>query len=156
MAKKTKAKRANPAEIAHAEMLYCEKKWTPEAISIELGRDIKTVYSWRDKGNWEITRELFDTGPVQLKKLLLTEAVRIAKGEARTDEAGKTIKPLDADSLSKVMKAYDYMSKKAGPEIIRDVFIEFDNFIVTVDPKIANEFTKYHKMFLQHRISLES
>ncbi|OFX62703.1 MAG: hypothetical protein A2066_18920 [Bacteroidetes bacterium GWB2_41_8] len=114
------------------------------------------MYAWRDKGKWEVTRELFHTGPVQLKKLLLTEAVRIAKGEARLNENGEVVKALDADSLSKVMKAYDYMSKKAGPEIVRDVFIEFDNFIVTIDPKIANEFTKYHKMFLQHRISLES
>ena len=156
MAKKKQVKRAAPAEIAHAEMLYCEKKWSPEAIANELGRDIKTVYAWRDKGKWEVTRELFDTGPVQLKKLLLTEAVRIAKGEARLNENGEVVKALDADSLSKVMKAYDYMSKKAGPEIVRDVFIEFDNFIVTIDPKIATEFTKYHKMFLQHRISLES
>ena len=156
MAKKKQVKGAAPAEIAHAEMLYCEKKWSPEAIANELGRDIKTVYAWRDKGKWEVTRELFDTGPVQLKKLLLTEAVRIAKGEARLNENGEVVKALDADSLSKVMKAYDYMSKKAGPEIVRDVFIEFDNFIVTIDPKIANEFTKYHKMFLQHRISLES
>lgn len=156
MAKKKVVKRAAPAEIAHAEMLYCEKKWTPESIANELERDIKTVYAWRDKGKWEVTRNLFDTGPVQLKKLLLTEAVRIAKGEEQLDETGKAKKALDADSLSKVMKAYDYMSKKAGPEIVRDVFIEFDNFIVTIDPKMAMEFTKYHKMFLQHRISLES
>jgi hypothetical protein len=54
------------------------------------------------------------------------------------------------------MKAYDYMSKRTSPEVIRDVFVEFDNFMVTVDPKAANEFTKYHKMFLQHRISIES
>lgn len=155
MAKKKQVKRAAPAEIAHAEMLYCEKLWTPEAISKEFDRDIKTIYSWRDKGNWEATRELFETGPAQLKKILLKEAVRISKGESRVDESGSALKPIDADALSKVMKAYDYISKKAGPEIIRDVFVEFDNFVVTIDPKIAQEFTKFHKMFLQHRISLE-
>ncbi len=159
MAKKTKAKkqvkRASQAEIAHAEMLYCEKLWTPEAISKELDRDIKTIYAWRDKGEWETTREMFETGPSQLKKILLKEAVRISKGGSLTDENGQPIKPVDADALSKVMKAYDYVNKKAGPEIIRDVFVEFDNFVVTIDPKIAQEFTKFHKMFLHHRISLE-
>lgn len=155
MAKKKQVKRANPAEIAHAEMLYCEKLWTPEAIANELDRDIKTIYAWRDKGDWDATREMFETGPSQLKKILLKEAVRISKGEARTDESGQAIKPIDADALSKVMKAYDYVSKKAGPEIIRDVFVEFDNFVVTIDPKIAQEFTKFHRMFLQHRIALE-
>lgn len=155
MAKKKQVKRANPAEIAHAEMLYCEKLWTPEAISKELDRDIKTIYAWRDKGDWQTTRDMFETGPSQLKKILLKEAVRISKGEIRTDNEGKEIKGIDADSLSKVMKAYDYVSKKAGPEIIRDVFVEFDNWVVSYDPKIAQEFVKFHKMFLQYRIALE-
>lgn len=155
MAKKKQVKRANPAEIAHAEMLYCEKLWTPEAISKELDRDIKTIYSWRDKGGWETTREMFETGPSQLKKILLKEAVRISKSEARTDENGQAVKPIDADALSKVMKAYDYVSKKAGPEVTRDVLIGLDNFIVTIDPKFAQEATRFHKMYLHHLIAIE-
>ncbi len=152
MAKKRDVKRAKPAEISHAEWLFCEKKWTPEAIAEEVQRDIKTIYAWRDKHNWEETRSLLETGPGELKKILLIEAVRITKGGERTDEQGNPIKPIDADSLSKIMKAYEYMSKRASPEVISDVFMEFDNFMVTIDPKLANEFTKYHKIFLQHKI----
>lgn len=155
MAKKRQVRRASPAEISHAESLYCEKKWTPEAIAEALDRDIKTVYAWRDKNNWEDLRELFDTGPTQLKQILLKEAVRIARGEKRKDDEGNIVPGIDADSLSKVMKAYDYMSKKASPEVIRDVLMELDSFMVTVDPKKAAEFTRYHKMFLQHKISQE-
>lgn len=158
MAKKVKKpikKEATHAEIKYAETLYVEKGISPQAIADEIGKNIKTIYAWRDKFNWDDTRDLFQSGPIELKKMLLQEAVRITKGEVRTDENGKEIKGIDADSLSKVMKAYDYMSKKLSVQIFRDVFVEFDNWMTTIDPKIAFEFTKYHKMFLQDKISQE-
>jgi hypothetical protein len=160
MAKKMKVKqqvkRASPAEISHAETLFCEKKWTPEAIAEALNRDIKTIYAWRDKYLWEETRDLFDTGPTELKKILLKEAVRIAKGDVRKDENGNEQKAIDADSLSKVMKAYDYMSQKASPSVCRDILMEFDNWLSTKDAKLAADMTMYHKMFLIYKIQLES
>jgi len=148
-----KAKEATPAEKNYAEMLYVEKNMTPQAIAEEIGRNIKSIYSWRDKGKWDETKELFQTGPTELRKLLLKEATRITKGEKRTNENGEEVAAIDADSLSKVMKAYDYMSKKLSPEIFRDVFVEFDNWMAGIDPKLAYLFTKYHKMFLQDKIS---
>ena len=156
MAKKKQTRRASPAEIAHAETLFCEKKWAPEAIAEALDRDIKTIYAWRDKYLWEETRDLFDTGPTELKKILLKEAVRIAKGEVRKDDKGVEQKPLDADSLSKVMKAYDYMSQKASPSVCRDILIEFDNWLSTKEPKLAADMTMYHKLFLIYKIQQES
>jgi hypothetical protein len=160
MAKQTKQRKnvqkASPAEISHAETLYCEKKWTPEAIAEALKRDIKTIYSWRDKNNWDETRDLFDTGPTELKKILLKEAVRIAKGEKRKDEEGKDLPGIDSDSLSKVMKAYDYMSKKASPSVCRDILMELDNWLSIQEPKLAAEMTKYHKEFLIFKIQQES
>lgn len=156
MAKKKEVKRAAPAEIAHAETLYCEKKWTPEAIAEALNRDIKTIYSWRDKGKWDEARDLFDTGPTELKKILLKEAVRIAKGEARKDADGNEQKALDADALSKVMKAYDYMCQQASPSVCRDVLMEFDNWLSSKEPKLAADMTQYHKMFIIFKIQQES
>ena len=153
--KSQKKKEANNAEIKYAEMLYCERGMSPQAISLEINRNIKTIYTWRDKGKWDETKEMFESGPTQLKKILLKEAIRITKGEARLDEEGKELKGIDADSLSKVMKAYDYMTTKLSPTIIRDVFIEFDNWMTGIDPKLAYEFTKYHKMFLVEKISQE-
>ena len=151
MIKKTPVKAVkkdvSQTEIKYAETLYVEKGIAPQAIADELSRNIKTIYAWRDKFNWEETKNLFECGPIELKKKILQEAISLSKGEKSK---------IDADSFSKVMKAYDYMSKRTSPEVIRDVFVEFDNFMVTVDPKAANEFTKYHKMFLQHRISIES
>ena len=156
MAKKERRKKASPAEISHAETLFCEKKWTPEAISEALDRDIKTIYAWRDKYHWEDTRGLFDTGPTELKKILMKEATRIAKGEVLTDENGNAKPPIDADALSKVMKAYDYMSRKASPAVCRDVLIELDNWLSSKEPKLAAEMTVFHKMFLIYKIQLEN
>jgi hypothetical protein len=149
-------KEANSAEIKYAETLYVEKGLPPQAIAEELGRNIKTIYAWRDKRKWDATKELFQSGPTELKKILLNEAVRIAKGEKRLDADGNEVKGIDADSLSKVMKAYDYMKQKLSVEVFRDAFVEFDYWMTTVDAKIAAEFTRYHKMFLQDKISQEN
>ncbi len=153
---KKEVRKASPAEISHAETLYCEKKWTPEAIAETLDRDIKTIYSWRDKYHWEETRDLFDTGPTELKKILLKEAVRIAKGEKRLAEDGTQLPNIDSDSLSKVMKAYDYMSKKASPSVCKDILVELDNWLSMQEPKLAGEMTKWHKQFIIFKIQQES
>ncbi len=157
MAKRTttRQKEASQAEINLAEMLFVERGMSPQAIAEELGRNIKTIYKWRDNGNWEETRELLQTGPTELRKILMQEATRIAKGEQRLDKDGNPLRPIDADSLSKIMKAYDYMSKKLSPEVFRDVFVEFDNWMAGIEPKTAYQFTKYHKLFLQDKINQE-
>lgn len=125
-------------------------------IADALNRDIKTIFAWRDKYKWKETRDLFDTGPTELKRILLKEATRIARGEVRLDAEGNTLKDIDADALSKVMKAYDYMCQKANPSVCRDILIELDNFICAKDPKAAAEMTKWHKMFLIYKIELEN
>ncbi|MEL3904453.1 MAG: hypothetical protein P1P63_05010 [Treponemataceae bacterium] len=152
MAKRTRRGAATPAEINHAEWLYVEKGLKPEAIASELDRNIKTIYSWRDDGGWDEKKNLFDLGPTELKRILMEAAIRIAKGEKRLDENGQEIKEIDADAISKIMKAYDYMSGKLSPEVVRDVLIECDNFISEIEPEDAVKITQYHKMFLIHKI----
>jgi hypothetical protein len=152
---KEKKQRASRAEVAHAEYLYCERKYTCEAVAEALDRDIKTVFRWRDEGKWEETRELFDTGPTALKKILIKEATRIARGEERVDANGDKLPGIDADALSKIMKAYEQMSKKASPAVVFEVLKELDTFLCGINPQLAAEMTKYHKLFLQHRIKSE-
>jgi len=159
MAKKVETKQkkeVSQAKMKYAESLYVEKGVSPQAIALELDRNIKTIYSWRDKYNWDETKNLFESGPMELKKILLKEAVRIVKGEIVLGDDNKPKPGIDADSLSKVMKAYDYMNKKLSVEVFRDAFVDFDNWMTTIDPKVAYEFTKYHKMFLQDKISQEA
>lgn len=154
--KKTTKGTASKSEIKHAEWLYVEKGVSPQAIADELERDIKTIYKWRDKYGWDDTKELFDTGPTQLKKALLQAAMRVMNGETRKDEKGNEMKEVDADSLSKIMKAYDYVSKKASPAVCHDILIELDNFVSEREPKLAAEMTQYHRMFLSYKIQLEN
>lgn len=150
------AKKSTEAEIKYAEYLYVEKNVAPQAIAAELKKNIKTIYAWRDKYGWDDTRNLFNTGPSELKKILLNAAMRVVKGEVRKDDQGNEIKEVDADSLSKIMKAYDYMSKKASPSVCRDILIELDNFVSDKDPKMADQMTKYHRLYLVHKINQEN
>ncbi len=68
---------------------------------------------------------------------------------------GMAGKGLDADALSKVMKAYDYMSQKASPSVCRDILVELDNWLSMQDPKLAADMTKWHKQFLIFKIQQE-
>lgn len=156
MSKKGRKGAASPAEINHAEWLYVEKGLKPEAIAAELERNIKTIYEWRDKGGWDEKKNLFDLGPTELKRILMEAAIRIAKGEKRTDDQGNEIKEIDADAISKIMKAYDYMSGKLSAEVVRDVLMECDNFISEIEPEDAAKITQYHKMFLIFKIDQDS
>ena len=91
------AKKSTEAEIKYAEYLYVEKNVAPQAIAAELKKNIKTIYAWRDKYGWDDTRNLFNTGPSELKKILLNAAMRVVKGEVRKDDQGNEIKEVDAD-----------------------------------------------------------
>lgn len=158
MAKKVTAIKkgaASPAEIAHAEWLFCEKRLTLEAIAKELDRNIKTITKWRDDGGWEDTKELFELSPVQLKKLLTEAAIRMAKGEKRVDKEGNELKEVDADAIIKVMKSREYLQKGVSPEVCRDFLIELDNFVSEQNPELAAQMTKYHKMFLIEKIRID-
>lgn len=152
MAKQERKGTASQSEIKHAEFLYTERGFTPPEIAEELGRNLKTIYGWRDKYGWDDTKDLLNITPSELKKILLTEATRIAKGGVRKDAEGNEIPPIDADSLSKVMKAYDYMSRKASPEVCFDVITELDVLISKLNPKLAEENLKYHRIFLAQKI----
>lgn len=148
--------KATPSEIKHAEYLFVEKRLSLQAIAKEMDRNIKTIIDWRDKEGWEETKDLFHTGPTQLKKALLQAAMRVMTGEVRKDENGNELKEIDADSLSKIMKAYDYVSKKASAAVCRDILVELDNFVSEREPKLAAEMTQYHRMFLVYKIGQEN
>ena len=152
MAKTERKGAAQQSEINHAEYLYTERGLTPPEIAKELGRNLKTIYDWRDKYGWDDTKDLLATTPSELKKILLQAAIRVIKGEERKDEEGNPIKEVDADAVSKIMKAYDYISKKASPEVCYDVLKEVDILISRHNPKLAEQNLKYHRMYIAQKI----
>jgi len=130
-------------ETTIAELLYVEKNQTIKAIAEQLNKNVKTIANWRDKYKWDQARELLQGSPIVLKKLLLQEAVRISKGEDPS---------FNADSLSKVMKAFDYMAQKTNPSVVMEVLMELDAFHAQIDPMEAAKKTAIHKQFLLHKI----
>ena len=77
----------------------------------------------------------------------MKEAEKLANGEESK---------VKADQLSKIMSAIDQLDKKINVRTVMDVFREFDNWMAEQEPAMAVQFTKWHKLFLQYRISLES
>lgn len=130
-------------ETTIAELLYVEKNQTIKAIAEQLNKNVKTIASWRDKYKWDEARELLQGSPIVLKKLLLREAASISRGETPS---------FHADSLSKVIKAFDYMSKKTNPAVVMEVLMELDAFHAQIDPIGASKQTAIHKQFLSHKI----
>lgn len=54
------------------------------------------------------------------------------------------------------MAAIDQLDKKINVRTVMDVFREFDIWMSEQEPATAIQFTRWHKLFLQYRVSLEA
>lgn len=134
-----------------AEDMYIRLSLTGREIAENLGVTEQTVSRWK-KGregekSWDDRKTQAQLTPLKIKELLLKEAEKLAKGEESN---------VKADQLSKIMSAIDQLDKKINVRTVMDVFREFDNWMAEQDPATAILFTKWHKPFLQYRVSLES
>ena len=134
-----------------AEDMYIRLSLTGREIAENLGVTEQTVSRWK-KGrdgekSWDDRKTEAQLTPLKIKELLLKEAEKLAKGEESN---------VKADQLSKIMSAIDQLDKKINVRTVMDVFREFDNWMAEQDPATAILFTKWHKPFLQYRVSLES
>lgn len=134
-----------------AEDMYIRFGMTGREIADSLSVTEQTVSRWK-KGrdgekSWDDRKTESQLTPLKIKELLLKEAEKIAKGEEST---------IQADKLSKIMSAIDQLDKKINVRTVMDVFKEFDLWMSEQDPATAILFTKFHKLFLQYRISIEA
>ena len=134
-----------------AEDMFIRLGLTGREIAENLSVTEQTVSRWK-KGregepSWDERKNEAQLTPLRIKEILLKEAHKIAKGEESA---------IKADQLSKIMSAIDQLDKKINVRTVMDVFCEFDNWMTEQDPAIAIQFTKFHKLFLQYRISLEA
>mgnify|MGYP002965775343 CR=1 FL=1 len=134
-----------------AEDMYIRLGMTGREIADSLSVTEQTVSRWK-KGrdgekSWDDRKTESQLTPLKIKERLLKEAEKIAKGEEST---------IQADKLSKIMSAIDQLDKKINVRTVMDVFKEFDLWMSEQDPATAILFTKYHKLFLQYRISIEA
>jgi len=107
----------------------------------------KTIGTWAKTYEWEQKRLDFHASPTRIKQLLQNELLNIAKGDTAK---------LPADAIAKLMSTLDRLDKKADPIVVKKILVDLDLYISQVDPEFAAKCTYYHKLFLQHRISLES
>ena len=134
-----------------AEDMYIRLGMTGREIADSLSVTEQTVSRWK-KGrdgekSWDDRKTESQLTPLKIKELLLKEAEKIAKGEEST---------IQADKLSKIMSAIDQLDKKINVRTVMDVFKEFDLCMSEQDPATAILFTKFHKLFLQYRISIDA
>lgn len=134
-----------------AEDMYIRLGMNGREIAEQLNVTEQTVSRWK-KGrdgekSWDDRKTEASLTPVKIKELLLQEAYKVAKGEAST---------INSDQISKLMAAIDRLDKKINVRTVMDVFREFDNWMAEQEPATAILFTRFHKLFLQYRISIES
>lgn len=129
-----------------AEDLYIRAGLTAKEISNQIDISEVTLSKWKKEGDWEKRKLEVSLSPLRIKELLLAEAHKIANGD---------VSKIDSDKLSKIMASIDRLDNRVSVRVIMDVFREFDNYMAEINPKMAIEFTVYHKKFLQHRIQIE-
>ena len=134
-----------------AEDMYIRLGLTGREIAENLGVTEQTVSRWK-KGregekSWDDRKTEAQLTPLKIKELLLKEAEKLAKGEESL---------VKADQLSKIMAAIDQLDKKINVRTVMDVFREFDIWMYEQEPATAIQFTRWHKLFLQYRVSLEA
>jgi transposase-like protein len=133
-----------------AEDLYINKGYNLTQICEEWDVSQQTLTKWK-KGKpgekpWNERKAFNELTPVKLRELLLDEALKIAQGSKAS---------FNADALAKIISAVDRIDKSVNVRVVISVFMEFDKWMVDSDPVMANEFTKYHKLFIQYFISTE-
>ena len=136
----------NKAKKELAEKLFIEDGLTAKEISPLVGVSEQTLSRWRKEGNWDNKRNEFLAAPDKIKEVLMKELKSIASGENST---------IDADALAKVSKVIETLSSRTSVQVIFSVFKEFDNWMADQEPRLAIEFTEWHKRFLQYRINQE-
>jgi len=129
-----------------AEELYVYQGMEIAQIAQIVPASVQSLSKWAKQGEWARRREELKTSPLKIKELLTQEAFSIASGNPPT---------IDSKALKTISSALELFEKKINLKVIVDVFKEFDLFVVRFDPNIALEFTKFHKLFLKHKIKQE-
>ena len=136
----------NQARKVLAERLFIEEGLIAKAISEQLNISEQTISKWRTVGKWDDKRAELLASPHKLREILMRELKTVAEGG---------LSKVDADALAKINKVIETISDRISVQVVFSVFKEFDNWMADQDPKMAVEFTEWHKQFILYKINLE-
>lgn len=129
-----------------AESLYLENNMDGREIASVLKVSEVTVSRWKKEDEWEDKKNFLKVSPTRLRIMMLKEAEKVMKGERCM---------INADAVSKLLSAADKLAGKTTPDVVHAVLKECCTYITSIDPKSALQMSKYHRMFLQHKIETE-
>jgi hypothetical protein len=107
----------------------------------------KTIGKWAKEDDWYNSRLEFHSSPIKIKQILQRDVLKVANGEAGS---------IKAKEIKELLDLIEKCDKRADPIVVHRILKDLDNFISEQDPTFAAKATAYHKLFLQHRISLEA
>lgn len=136
----------NKAKKVMAEGMFIQDGMTAKAIAEMLAVSEQTISKWRNAGSWDDQRAEMLASPHKIREILMKELMKVSGGEKSA---------IDADALAKINKVIETLSDKISTQVVFSVFKEFDNWMADQDPKMAVEFTEWHKQFLLYKINLE-
>jgi len=141
------------AEMELAQMLYLREGLEVPAIAERVGCNIKTVYNWAKKGNWEKLRLAAHMGKdsqlerIQMQLSELNAYIMLKPEGQRYPSAS------EADTIKKLTSACRDLETKLGLRELVDVSVELIPFIKLINADDANMVKAYLDRFIQHKVS---
>lgn len=140
--------KTNERKRSYAERLFIEDGWTAKAIATTVGVSENTVGSWIKKYNWKERRDELLAAPHRVKKKILEEIQNVLDGGQAT---------FNADTLSKLSRAFERLDQQVSTHIVISVIKEYDNWLAgqDINQVSLSEQLNLHKQYIQYRIESE-
>lgn len=157
MANATKAPRPRPtlkrAEAQLGLSLYLHEGCEIPEIATRLGVNIKTVYAWRDKHNWEKLRAAQHMGKDNQLERVQLQLAELNDNIAARPEGMRFPNSREADIIRKLTASCRDLETKLGLRELVDVSVEFIPWVKTQSAEDARLLKAYLDRFMQHKLA---
>ena len=135
-----------------AKLLYLKTDLTQEQISEKVGVQRKTLWSWKEKENWDIHKgSLVITKEQELRRFYMQ--INELNTDIESREPGKRYaSSKEADTLTKLSAAAKNLETETSIAQIIDVFIAFNEFIKEVDYNQMKAIVELEDAFIKTRL----
>jgi uncharacterized protein YjcR len=128
-----------------ASMMFIQWKYDSNEIAAELDISETTLSKWRSADNWDTQRQFEGLTSQNLIKNYYEESQGIID-DAKAD--GRRLNSKEVDMLAKLASSIEKLNKKTSPSVAMQVFMDFNNFVKTVDLDLAKKIIPLEKDFV--------